>query len=69
MNDRNFEDMKRTMGEIYFYSIKLCIYGHWPMCSPHRLVGFPFYTSCVLRGALHFQRDWCITYIYIGNFV
>jgi hypothetical protein len=32
MNDRNFEDRERTMGDLFLYSLKLCIFEQWCMC-------------------------------------
>jgi hypothetical protein len=67
MNDRNFEDRERSLGEIYLCFTILCIFGRRRLFLLCRLViviflfvllflvrCFLLYTSCVLRGALRF---------------
>jgi len=68
---KNLRTGRRLRGILFLCSLKLCIFGQRRMCLLYWLVlmifffVLPFlvklfllYTSCVLRGALHFQWDW-----------
>jgi len=60
MNDRNFEDMERTMGDViftFFETLYLWMTAYMSHLSilPFLVRLFLLYTSCVLKDALHFQ--------------